>query len=120
GSRADVDVPGVFLEVRFEVFDVADDEAIPARADLAGILVEDRGDMKAALAKAVILHQRAAHAPRTNQHDAVAALQAQDVADAARQLGYGVPEAAFAEGAEEREVFADLRRGRAPQTGQLS
>src|SRR5213594_3745938 len=101
------------------MFDVAHDQAIPARPDFPRVLIVDRGDVKTALAKAVVLDQRAAHSACPDQHDAVAALQAEDVTDAASQFGDGVTEAAFAERAEEGEVFADLRGGGATQARQL-
>src|SRR5205823_1371816 len=47
-------------------------------------------------------------------------LEPEDVADAAGQLGDGVAESAFAEGAEEGEVFADLGGGGAAQSSQLT
>src|SRR4051812_15005500 len=102
------------------MLDVTDHQAVPARADFARVLVVDRGDVKTALAKAVVLDERPAHPSRPDQHDAVAALKAKDVANAARQFGDGVAEAAFAEGAEEGEVFADLGGGGAAEAGQLA
>src|SRR5207244_2145390 len=83
----------------------------PAGADLLGILVVDGGDVKAALAEAGVLDERTDDSPRADEHDAVGASQAQDVADAGGELGDRIPEPAFAEGAEEGEVLADLRRG---------
>ena len=99
---------------------IAHDEAVPARPDFAGILVVDRGDVEAALLEAVVLDERAAHSPRPHQHDAVAAFEPEDIADAASQLGDGVAEAALAEGAEEGKVFPDLGRGGAAQACQFA
>src|SRR2546429_3319690 len=72
-----------------------------------------------ALPKAGVLHERAADAARAHQHDAVVAAQAQDVADPGGELGDGIAQAALAERAEEREVLAHLRRGRAAAPGEL-
>src|SRR5919198_770017 len=99
---------------------VAHDEPVPARADFARVLVVDRGDMKAALFEAVVLNERAAHAPCPHQDDAVAAFEAEDVADAAGELGDRVAEAPFAEGAEEGQIFADLCGCGTAEPGQLA
>src|SRR3977135_2225667 len=99
---------------------VAGDQTVPTRADLARGLIRDRGDVEAPLAKAVILDERAAHPPRPDQNDAIPALETKDVADATRQFRDGVAEAAFAERAEEGEVFAHLCGRRPSQASQLS
>src|SRR6185436_17993030 len=108
------------FEIGLEVLHVADDEPIPARADFARVLVVDRGDVKAALLESLVLHEGAAHAPRPDEHDAVPALESQDIADAAGELGDRVAEAAFSEGAEKGEVFADLSGGGAAEARQLA
>src|SRR5438552_8203500 len=100
--------------------DVSHDQAIPARPDFARVLIVDRGDVKAALLESLILHQRAAHAARADQDDAIAALEPEDVTDAARELGDGVAQAAFAERAEEGKVLTNLGRSRTGQPRQLS
>src|SRR5438445_1568045 len=54
-----------------------------------------------------------------DQHDAVRASQAQDVANPRGELRDRIAQAALAERAEEREVLAHLRRGGAAAPGQL-
>src|SRR5439155_13888925 len=102
-----------------EVPDVTHHEPIPARADFLGVLVVDGRDVEAALPKHRVLDQRAADPPRADEDDAVGAAQPQDIADPGRELRDGVAEAAFAERAEEREVFANLSGGGAAAPGQL-
>src|ERR1044071_10335576 len=102
------------------MLDIPYHEAVPARSDFARILIVDRGDVETALAKPVVLHQCPAHPPCSDEYHAVAALEPQDVADSPREFGDGVAEAAFAEGAEEREVFANLGGRGAAQASQLA
>src|SRR5437667_2651906 len=115
----DGDVAGLLGEVGVQVADVADHETVPAGADFLRILVVNRGDVEAALPEAGILYQRAADPAGANQHDAVRASQAQDVANPRGELRDRVAQTALAERAEEREVLAHLRRGGAAAAGQL-
>src|SRR5207253_10402290 len=78
-----------------------------------------RGDMDGALQEAGIRSQHAADPPGANQHDAVRASQAQDVANPRGELRDRVAPPALAERAEQREVLAHLRRGGAAAAGQL-
>src|SRR5256885_13338438 len=119
GDDDDGDVGGFLLEIGLEVPDVADDETVPARADLLRVAVVDGADVKAALAKAGILRQRAADATRPNHHHTVRTLEAQDFAESDSERGDRVAETAFAEGAEEGKVFPDLRGGGAAAAGGL-
>ncbi len=118
--RDDRDVARLLLEVGLEVLHVAHHQPVPARSDLAGILVIDRGNVKATLAESLILHERPTHLPGAHEHDAVGALQAEDALDLGGELGDGIAEAAFAEGAEEGEVFADLGRRGAAEARQFA
>src|SRR5438876_2708401 len=115
----DGDVARLLGEVGVQVADVADHETVPAGADLLRIFVVNRGDVEAALPEAGILYQRAADPAGADQHDAVRASQAQDVANPRGELRDGIAQAALAERAEEREVLAHLRRGGAAAPGQL-
>jgi hypothetical protein len=67
------------------------------------------------LAEARILGEGGSNAAGADDDDAPVAFEAQDVAEAGDEFGDGVAEAAFAEGAEEREVFADLGGGGAAE-----
>src|SRR5262245_19201651 len=119
GRHEDGDVGRLLLEIDLEQFDVAHDEAVGAGADLLGILVVNRRDVEAMLAEAAVVQQRPAHLPRSDEHDAMRALESQDLADPARQLRHRIAEPALAERAEERQVFAHLRRGGAAAARQL-
>src|ERR1041385_6676633 len=115
----DRDVARLVAQIHIQVANVAHAEAVPPPADLLGVLVVDRRHVEAALPKARVLDQGAADATGADEHDAIGAAQAQDVADAGDERGNGVAEAALAERPEEREVLADLGGGGAAAPRQL-
>src|SRR5712691_6014004 len=110
----DRDVGRLLLEIGRDLLHVPDDQSVPAGPDLLPVLVVDGRDVEAALAETGVLHQRAADPSRAYEHDAVGALEAEDVADLGGELAHRIAQAALAERAEEREILAHLgRRGAA-------
>src|SRR2546430_16496240 len=67
----------------------------------------------------VIRRQRTADPPGADEDDAIGALEPEDLPEPTRELGHGVAEPALAEGAEEREVLAHLRRRGGAAAGEL-
>src|SRR5437870_6742519 len=119
GRHEDGDVGRLALEVALDVADVAHHHAVPAGADFLRVLVVNRRHVEAALPKAGVLNQRAADPPCPDEDDAVAALKPEDAADPRSELRDGIAEAALAEGAEEGQVLANLRRRGAAVAGEL-
>jgi hypothetical protein len=75
--------------------------------------------VKAALEEAAIVRQRHADLAGTDDGHAPVALEAEDLPEVPNKLRHGVAEPTLAEGPEEGEVLADLRRGGAAQGGEL-
>ena len=90
--------------------DGANDEIADALADLFRGAVEDVGDVKAALGKALVARHRAAQIARADQRDLPVALDFQHLPQLIFQEGDLVARSLLAEAAEMRQVFADLRR----------
>src|SRR5207247_6036299 len=95
-------------------------QSVPALAVLLGIADVDRAHVEAALSEPGVLHQRPTDAAGPDDHDAVGAAQAEDVAQPRGELAHGIAQPALAERAEKGQVLAHLGGGGTAAAGEVS